>query len=231
MTEPQASPPEPGPPELLDVFDDRGGHLGVLARTEVHRRGLWHQVAHFLVVAHRPAGPAVILQRRARTKLTFPGLVDLSATGHLAAGELPLDGVRELTEELGVEVDPGDLVSVGVRRMVDQTPEGINRELTHVFLVRDDRPLESYRPDPAEVDGVLEVPIAALSSVIDPRSAVSSTPAIEITASGRRLSSTLTPADLVPEPLGDRTAQPFAYWSSVLDAGLALMQGREPRTW
>ena len=158
---------DPGP-ERLDVYDSIGRHLGVKDRRAVHRDGDWHRVFHCLVLARRPdrtgnrgQGPVAVLQRRSATKQSFPGKLDLSATGHLAAGEQPTDGTRELAEELGITVTPDRLVPVGVRRLVDDGGEGnLNRELAHVFLVTDDRPLVDYAPEPGEVDGVYDLPLA-----------------------------------------------------------------------
>ena len=124
-------------------------------RSEVHAGGLWHQVFHCLIV--RPAAGTVLLQQRAATKSSFPGLLDLSATGHLRAGEEPVAGVRELAEELGVDIDPGRLVPLGTRLLADNGGEGANRERMHVYLLPDDRPAAAYRPDPAEVAAVVEV--------------------------------------------------------------------------
>lgn len=145
--------------ELLDAYDRGGRHLGALPRAEVHARGLWHIVFHCLVVADRAGVATVVLQRRSAAKAGFPGLLDLTATGHLSAGETVADGVRELAEEVGVRVPFSALVPLPPRRIedVDERAEGVNREVVHTFLLRDDRPLADYRPDPAEVDGMVEL--------------------------------------------------------------------------
>jgi len=148
-------------PELLSVVSPTGIPLGRGARRDVHRDGLWHAVFHCLIV--RPGEPArVVLQRRDRTKPTFPGLLDLSATGHLYDGEGPRDGVREIHEELGIEVDPNDLVPVGVRLLADDTAEGRNRERVHLFFLSDDRPLDAFTPGPSEVESLVEAPVDGL---------------------------------------------------------------------
>ncbi len=148
-------------PELLSVVSPTGIPLGRGARRDVHRDGLWHAVFHCLIV--RPGEPArVVLQRRDRSKPTFPGLLDLSATGHLHDGEGPSDGVREIREELGIEVDPDDLVPVGVRLLADDTPEGRNRERVHLFFLSDDRPLPAFTPGPSEVESLVEAPVDGL---------------------------------------------------------------------
>ena len=95
--------------EVLDVLSDDGTVIGTASRREVHRNGLWHRTFHALVV--RPGPPArVVLQRRAATSF-FAGRLDLTASGHLAAGEQPIDGIRELEEEVGLSVNPVDLTS------------------------------------------------------------------------------------------------------------------------
>lgn len=143
-----------GADELIDVVSATGQYLRTTTRAEVHAEGLWHQSFHCMVI--RPGSGRVVLQRRHQSKAAFPGLLDLSATGHLSAGETPADGIRELEEELGVEIDRDRLVPVGVRLLADDEGEGINRERVHLFFVADDRPLDAFAPDPGEVDGLVE---------------------------------------------------------------------------
>lgn len=78
-------------------------------------------------------------------------------TGHLEAGEKPLDGVRELREEIGLDVDPSELIPLGRRLIADDTGEGANREITHAFLLADDRPLEEFDIADCDVDGLVEI--------------------------------------------------------------------------
>lgn len=154
--------------EHLDVIDEMGRHLGVAPRSEVHQRGDWHRVFHCQIVTVRDGVPTAVLQLRSTTKAAFPGLFDISAAGHLAAGETPLDGVRELTEELGVTPDASELVPLGVRRIVDDSGEGtLNRELISVYLLRDDRPLSGYVLARDEVDALFDVPIGELLALLD----------------------------------------------------------------
>lgn len=141
--------------EILDVFDERGGHAGTKRRGDVHRDGDWHLAFHLWVVA--PAG--VLFQRRARGKSSWPGYLDASAAGHLVAGEAIRDGVREAEEQLGAAFAFEDLQPLGIYRVVDTERSGVvNRELQHVFAVRDDRPLAQWTGfDRVEVDGLVLV--------------------------------------------------------------------------
>jgi isopentenyldiphosphate isomerase len=127
--------------EILDVFDDEGRQLGTKRRGDVHRDGDWHLAFHLWVVA--PAG--VLLQRRSRDKSSWPGFLDASAAGHLLAGESIRDGLREVEEELGATYAFDDLARLGVHRIADTERSGaVNRELQHVFAVRDARPLAAW---------------------------------------------------------------------------------------
>ena len=147
--------------ERLDVVDEVGRYVRIAPRDEVHERGEWHCVFHCQIVTMRGGVPTAVLQQRSRSKAAFPGLLDISAAGHLAAGETPLDGVRELEEELGVTPARSDLVPLGVRRLADDSGEGrLNCELTSVYLLRDDRLLADYVLASDEVDAVYDVPIA-----------------------------------------------------------------------
>jgi isopentenyldiphosphate isomerase len=141
--------------ELLDVFDERGEHRGVKRRGDVHRDGDWHLAFHLWVVA--PGG--VLLQRRAADKASWPGYLDASAAGHLLAGERIGDGLREAEEELGAVYAFDDLVALGVHRIEEHERAGVvNREIQHVFAVRDDRPITAWTAfDRVEVAGLVLV--------------------------------------------------------------------------
>ncbi|WP_445148594.1 NUDIX hydrolase [Baekduia sp. Peel2402] len=141
--------------ELLDVFDDRGWHRGVKPRAAVHRDGDWHLAFHLWVVS----ADGVLLQRRAADKASWPGFLDASAAGHLIAGEAIRDGLREADEELGAAYAFDDLESLGVHRVDEVEQSGlVNRELQHVFVIRDDRPLSRWTGfDRVELDGLVLV--------------------------------------------------------------------------
>ncbi len=181
--------------EMLDVVDPTGKPVGTLSRSSVHSGGLWHQVFHCLVA--RPGPPArVVLQRRKRSARAFPGMLDLSVTGHLLAGERPLDGVRELREEMGLTVDSLRLVSLGRRLLADDHGEGRNREIAHVYLLSDDTPLDQLRLDPDEVAGYVEVAVLDVLAMLDDSTVEVS--AAEVDTAGRVRPVRCTGAELVP---------------------------------
>jgi isopentenyldiphosphate isomerase len=154
--------PVDDPEELFDTYDDNLNHLGVKPRSLVHREGDWHQSFHCWIIYRDADGQDYMLvQRRAPGKDTFPNKLDITVAGHLSAGENPQHGVREIEEELGLKVVFNDLIPVGMRvNAVKPSPQMIDREFNHVFLLIHTQPLEAYRPN-VEVSGLARFKIDA----------------------------------------------------------------------
>jgi isopentenyldiphosphate isomerase len=199
--------------ELLDVFDDRGWHIGAKRRADVHRDGDWHLAFHLWVV--QPGG--VLLQRRAAGKASWPGYLDASAAGHLMSGEAIRDGIREAEEELGAAYAFDDLQPLGVHRVAEPQRSGIvNRELQHVFAIRDGRALTEWTAfDRAELDGLVLVEHDDFAALV---AALGDTPArtkarLRVPASawdGEALTAIeVTPAEVVPAPYLRSIASPL----------------------
>ncbi|HEX5913915.1 MAG TPA: hypothetical protein VFY54_12365, partial [Rubrobacter sp.] len=73
---------------MLDILDESGLPTGeVVPKGEAHRLGLWHRCFHCWICGSDPEGSYLLLQRRAATKDTWPGYLDVTAAGHLASGE------------------------------------------------------------------------------------------------------------------------------------------------
>lgn len=91
--------------EIFDVVDEQDVVIGQRPRSEVHRLRLRHRAVHVLVFN---AAGNLFLQKRSMRKDCFPGTWDSSASGHLDRGEAyDACAVRELREEIGLEVAPG----------------------------------------------------------------------------------------------------------------------------
>jgi isopentenyl-diphosphate delta-isomerase len=86
--------------ELVEVVDGRDRPVAVAPLREVHRQMLCHRAV--LVLVHDTEN-RVFLQKRSLSKPLYPGCWDLSATGHVRAGESrEAAALRELEEELGI---------------------------------------------------------------------------------------------------------------------------------
>lgn len=96
-----------GADEWFDVVNERDEVIRRATRREVHATGLWHRAVHILVF---DGSGRVFLQKRSLLKDLSPGLWDSSCSGHLDAGEdYDTAAVRELGEEIGIRLAPGEV--------------------------------------------------------------------------------------------------------------------------
>jgi len=146
------------PDELFDVVNEDGSPTGIVKRrADVHRDGDWHRAIHVWVWGVDDTGPYLLLNLRGREKDTFPGLLDVTVGGHLAAGETVEEAFREIEEEIGITPDPARFRYLGTRRAFGDA----ERELQEVYLYRDNRPLGTFRPNPAELEGLVKMPLGS----------------------------------------------------------------------
>ncbi|MDE2855734.1 MAG: hypothetical protein OXN88_16295 [Chloroflexota bacterium] len=143
--------------ELFDIYDEALNHIGVKGRDDVHRDGDWHQVFHCWVIGREANGdPFLILQKR-RDTLDYPDMIDISAAGHLAAGETARDGPREIEEELGLRVAFEDLIQLGRRLGISRLGDFVDCQICHVFFYETDKALADYSYSRAEIAGLLKL--------------------------------------------------------------------------
>lgn len=156
MPAPLAQDPE----ELFDVVTPDGEPTGITKRrADVHRDGDWHRALHVWVYGIDDRVPYLLMNQRGRHKDTWPLALDVTVGGHLSAGERVEDAYREVEEEIGIAVGPARLQYVG-RRKRESTglmPGVMDREIQEVFILRDDRPLEQFHPNPAELEGLVRL--------------------------------------------------------------------------
>ena len=144
--------------ELFDVLTADGKPTGtVKRRADVHRDGDWHRSIHVWVYGVAGNEPFLLMNQRGFEKDTWPGVLDATVGGHLTAGETVEQAYREIEEEIGIVADPLQLRHIGVRARGMETPGIIDREFQEVFLYRDDRALEEYGPNPAELEGLVRL--------------------------------------------------------------------------
>jgi len=117
--------------ELFDVVDHRDRVVRQSSRADVHANGLFHRAVHILV---QDAEGRFYLQRRSWNKDSAPGCWVTSCSGHVDAGEdYRGAAIRELNEELGIEVPLEELLEVGRHPAVPET----GNEFVRLYVVRD----------------------------------------------------------------------------------------------
>lgn len=153
--------------ELFDVLEESGRPTGrSKPRQEVHRDGDWHRSVHVWILNSQNG---LLLQRRSLNKDTNPGLWDVSAAGHLSAGETSLEtAVKEVGEELGLAISPDDLEFLFTISTPCPYPElkVIDNEIQDVYLLRRDVPLSQLVPQQEEVAELKYVPVTNLRDLL-----------------------------------------------------------------
>ncbi|MDB4108617.1 NUDIX domain-containing protein [Flavobacteriaceae bacterium] len=140
--------------EYLDIWDPDGKPTGkTCLKDEAHQKGWFHPTVH---VWFYTSTPALLLQKRSLTKETYPGFWDVSVAGHVSAGESIIEGViREVKEEIGLDILEKDLIPLDVRKNTNRFDNGIiDCEFQHVFLAKLEATVSQLTTQATEVDDV-----------------------------------------------------------------------------
>ena len=157
--------------EYFDVLTEDGTPTGEsLPRDEVHSRGLWHGSVQAWVM--NSAGQ-LLLQQRAHTKKTDPGLWDVSVCGHIASGDDAIAAaIREADEELGLKLERDQFEHLFLYIHHNEHPltDGSIRHerlITPCYVIRAEVNLDVLKLEPTEVAAVRWVALDELSKDLD----------------------------------------------------------------
>ena len=140
--------------EYLDIWNTDGQPTGKKClKDEAHQKGWFHPTVHIWFYTNTPS---LLLQKRGFSKQTYPGFWDVSVAGHVSAGETILEGaLREVKEEIGLDIKQTDLRLLDVRKNTNRFENGIiDCEFQHVFLAKLDTDVSALKIQEAEVDAV-----------------------------------------------------------------------------
>lgn len=116
-----------------------------------------------LWIVQKDPEPAIIYQQRSLTSSWEPGKLDVSVGGHYSAGEKEEAGLREAQEELGKNYKPSELFKMGRRINVSKDTAGRSRNnMSDIFLIIDNSPLEDYQLQEDEVSAIFRCPLDKL---------------------------------------------------------------------
>lgn len=209
--------------ELIDIYDAGLRHLGTAERSEVHRLALWHRTFHLWVVS-TVGGGSLLFQLRSINTENFPGLFDVSAAGHLLAGESVGDGLREASEELGVSIPAASVSYLGQRiEVVDRDGGYRDREFQSVHMVQLDEPLSRFDPQVSEVSGLVWIGLGAAVRLFSSRSGRETARGVRFDAASGvwvPFQPRLGPGEFVPRLDG--------YYLAVCIMAERLLEGRSP---
>ena len=141
--------------EKLKVFDENRTPIGIATRSEIHKKGLWHETFHCWIVSEQESQSHLYLQIRSPLKKDYPNLLDITAAGHLLAHEEAIDGVREMEEEIGIFVELDELIYLGVFQYEMNNGNLVDKEFAHTYLYKRNIKLKEFQLQEEEVAGIV----------------------------------------------------------------------------
>lgn len=122
--------------ELWQGYGPNGCPTDAVTKQQA-RKGMLHGSSHVWIWRRNDKDDMeLLLQRRAHDKATWPGYLDISAAGHIDAGETPLQAaLRETAEEIGLTLQPGDLTLLFACRayLLPENSDIIEHEIRWVY--------------------------------------------------------------------------------------------------
>lgn len=137
------------PDEMIDIVDEMNVPTGETELKSIaHRDGLWHRSVHIWIFGK----DGILLQLRSKDNYLYPNCWDISAAGHIQAGETSEQAaIREVKEETGLDVKEDDLQYLMTKRWHAKFGDIDNREFYFIFLVRYDGTEQELTPQQEEL--------------------------------------------------------------------------------
>ncbi len=153
--------------EYIDIVTKTGEPTGSTAlKSVIHAKGHYHNTAHIWFYTSKGE---ILLAQRAASKLIYPLLWDVSVAGHVDAGEtIEVGAIREIKEEIGLEVKIDDLEKIGVFECFQSYPNGIiDNEFHHTYIIALKVSIEALTPQFGEVEALKLVSLNKFKSLLD----------------------------------------------------------------
>lgn len=139
--------------EYFDVLNECGEFTGkVETRDNCHKQGLWHR-ANYGFIFNKNGD--VLSQKRSKTKKLWPDLWDITAGGHVLAGEFGYEAlIREVKEELGIDIEQKDLLYLVGSTSVNVKGDIINKHFNECFIINKDVDISKIKLQEEEVSEI-----------------------------------------------------------------------------
>ena len=141
--------------EQLDILNEKGEKTGETRnRQDAHLLGLLHRSVHVWFLNKEGQ---LLLQKRLKNMLACPRYWEISASGHVSAGQSSIEGAqRETEEELGVSLPQSSFNFLFTIEQHYVLNEGtyINNEFADVYLVHLDLNISEFKIDSFEVEEI-----------------------------------------------------------------------------
>lgn len=139
--------------ELFEVLNEKGEYTGKIeSREKCHKDGLWHKAVALFIIN---SNGQVLLQKRSNKKKLWPNMWDITGGGHVLAGEFGFQAIiREMKEELGIELEKNDMTFIGSSVSTNIKGDVVNNHFNEFYIVNKDVDEKQLKLDPEEVSEV-----------------------------------------------------------------------------
>jgi isopentenyldiphosphate isomerase len=140
--------------EIIDIITKSGKPTGETAlKSEIHKKGYYHNTAHIWLYTKNGN---ILLQQRAKSKLIYPLLWDVSVAGHIDSGETIVEGaLRELKEEIGLTLYEDNLSKIGIFECFKTyNTRFIDNEFHHTFIAELNTSIDKLTLQKEEVEAL-----------------------------------------------------------------------------
>lgn len=123
--------------EFFDVLNEKGEYIGKTeTREKCHTEGLWHKAVAMFIINSKGQ---VLLQKRSANKKMWPNMWDITAGGHVLAGEFGFQSIiREAEEELGIDLNKNDITFIGSSISSNIQGKIVNNHFNEFYIVNKD---------------------------------------------------------------------------------------------
>lgn len=154
--------------EYLDILDGSGNKTGeTISYDDAHEKGIIHKSVHVWILNNNNE---ILLQKREKNRRAYPGFWDISASGHISAGQISVEAAQmETEEELGITVTSDELKLLFTleEHVIINNGTYVNNEFQDIYLVKKDLNISDIRIQPDEVEAVKFVSIEDFKKMID----------------------------------------------------------------
>jgi len=153
--------------EYLDIYNDNHELLGTCEKKLAHKLGMWHEVFTCQFINQKKKTAIFQIKNHNNKNINDKDLIEITVGGHYRSGEKIEDGIRELKEETGIDVDFKQLKYLGVRQVATTVnPNYIVREFQHIFLCFTDKEITEFNCNDNEVTEFIEFNIDELIELL-----------------------------------------------------------------
>lgn len=147
--------------EYIDIYDKDEHLLGYCEKDKAHELGYWHRVFGCVIYNNKKNKVFFQLKNPNHNKVNNKPLLEITAGGHLTSGETLKQGIREIKEETGFDVDYKELKFIEKRTCNKKIKRNhIIREFQYYYSIDLNIDVEEFKDyDKEEVLSFIELDI------------------------------------------------------------------------